>query len=134
MSRDIGLRDRFVQPFPLVLEHESVAKRFARELGLTFGDIDDLIDYLCREGRQREIFYLWRPFLPDPLDDMVLELAVEASAEFIVTHNLRDFRDVDQFGIEVIGPGAFLREHVLQGNPMSSISLRLPWGGTGAGG
>ena len=99
---------------PLVLEYESVAKRFARELGLTFGDIDDLIDYLCREGRQREIFYLWRPFLPDPQDDMVLELAVEASAEFIVTHNLKDFRGVEQFGIQAITPSAFLREHILQ--------------------
>jgi putative PIN family toxin of toxin-antitoxin system len=102
---------------PLVLEYESVAKRFARELGLTFDDIDDIIDYLCREGQQREIFYLWRPFLPDPQDDMVLELAVEASAEFIVTHNLKDFRGIEQFGIQAIGPGAFLRKHILKVTP-----------------
>ncbi len=30
---------------------------------------------------RRAIFYLWRPVLPDPHDDHVLELAVEARAE-----------------------------------------------------
>src|SRR5258708_38990992 len=55
------------------------------------------------------IFYLWRPFLTDPRDDLVLELAVEAQASCIVTHNLRDFAGTEQFGIEALSPGAFLR-------------------------
>jgi hypothetical protein len=33
----------------------------------------------------REIFFLWRPFLRDPRDDMVLELAVEAECDAILT-------------------------------------------------
>lgn len=94
---------------PLVLEYEAVAKRQARELGLTFADIDDVIDYVCSVADHRTIFYLWRPFLPDPTDDLVLELAVEAGAEYIVTHNLRDFAGVDQFGITPVKPGEFLR-------------------------
>lgn len=40
---------------------------------------------------------------------MVLELAVEARCEIIVTHNLRDFVGAEQFGIQVRTPGAFLR-------------------------
>ncbi len=94
---------------PLVLEYEAVAKRQARELGLTFGDVEVILDYLCQVGEHRSIFYLWRPFLPDPRDDLVLELAVEAGADYIVTHNLRHFGGIEQFGVVAIAPGAFLR-------------------------
>lgn len=102
---------------PLVLEYEAVAKRQARELGLTFADVDDVLDYICSVADHRAIFYLWRPFLPDPTDDLLLELAVEAGADYIVTHNLRDFTGADQFG--GFSPAS-------PGGPMSSISLRLP--------
>ncbi len=100
---------------PLVLEYETVARRQARELGLTFEDVDDVIDYVCAVAEHRSIFYLWRPVLPDPRDDLVLELAVEAEARFILTHNLRDFRGAEQFGITAITPGDFLRR--LRGSP-----------------
>ena len=94
---------------PLVLEYEAVAKRQSRELGLSYADIDDVLDYVCRIAEPHAIFYLWRPFLPDPRDDLVLELAVEAQAGCIVTHNLRDFAGTEQFGIDILSPGAFLR-------------------------
>jgi putative PIN family toxin of toxin-antitoxin system len=94
---------------PLVLEYEAVAKRHARELGLTVQDIDDVLDYLCSVAQHRQIFYLWRPALPDPRDDLVLELAVEAGAEYIVTHNLRDFGEAPRFGVQPITPRDFLR-------------------------
>ncbi len=93
---------------PLVLEYETVAKRLARELGLTFQDIDDVLDYLCSVAQHRLIFYLWRPVLPDPRDDLVLELAVAAGAEVIITHNRRDFAGAEKFGVEPITPGEFL--------------------------
>ena len=38
-----------------------------------------------------------------------MELAVEARFACIVTHNLRDFTGTEQFGIEDLSPGAFLR-------------------------
>ena len=95
---------------PLVLEYEAVAKEHARELGLTYEDVDDVIDYLCSEAELRRVFYLWRPILRDPRDDMVLELAVEAGADSIVTHNVRDFAEAEQFGLAVLRPGALLRQ------------------------
>lgn len=94
---------------PLILEYEAVAKRQARELGLSFSDIEDVLDYVCSIAEPHSIFYLWRPFLSDPRDDLVLELAVEAGAGCIITHNLRDFRGTEQFGIDAMSPGAFLR-------------------------
>lgn len=98
---------------PLVLEYEATAKKQARELGLTYGEIDEVLDYICRVSKHREIYYLWRPFLRDPKDDLVLELAFEAEADFIITHNLRDFAGVKQFGIEAIDPKQFLERHNL---------------------
>src|ERR1700730_18569163 len=61
---------------PLVLEYEEVAKRQKEETGLTDPDIEDILDYLCSVANRHRIFFLWRPFLNDPGDDMVLELAV----------------------------------------------------------
>ena len=42
--------------------------------------IANLLDYLCAVGKCQSIFYLWRPCLPDPGDDMVLEIAVAGPA------------------------------------------------------
>lgn len=73
--------------------------------------VEAVLDYLCQVSDLREIFFLWRPFLRDPGDEMVLEVAVSAGAEVIVTHNVRDFEGVHaRFGIRVVGPGEFLRE------------------------
>ncbi len=103
-----GLFD-FVLSVPLVLEYEGVGKRVSRSVGLTHADVNDVVDYMCRVGQLREVFFLWRPFLRDPLDDMVLEVAVEGECGFIVTHNVRDFAGAEKFGLEVVRPGEFLR-------------------------
>ena len=93
---------------PLVLEYEDAMLRHAGAAGLTNSDVRDILDYLCSVGVRQEIFYLWRPALRDPGDDLVLELAVAAECDAIITHNLRDFRGVDRFGLNVWSPGAFL--------------------------
>jgi predicted nucleic acid-binding protein len=76
---------------------------------LAAGEVDDVLDYLCSAADQCEIFYLRRPFLKDPKDDMVLELAVEARCRYLVTFNVRDFTGAEQFGIEVVTPKQFLQ-------------------------
>jgi putative PIN family toxin of toxin-antitoxin system len=95
---------------PLVLEYEEVIKRDSRSLGLNFQDIDDIIDYLCSVALLHKVFFLWRPVLADPSDDMVLELAVEAACDCVVAHNTKDFSGIDRFGISAVTPGKFLRE------------------------
>jgi predicted nucleic acid-binding protein len=47
--------------------------------------------------------------LRNPKDDMILELAVKAGCEFIVTYNTHDFVGVEQFGLRALEPGAFLQ-------------------------
>ncbi|MCC6123805.1 MAG: putative toxin-antitoxin system toxin component, PIN family [Pirellulales bacterium] len=95
---------------PLVLEYEDAAKRMLGEIALTEQNIDDIIDYLCQIANLRKIYYLWRPYLKDPNDDMVLELAVAARCDVIVTFNQRDFRNIRRFGIRAITPREFLIE------------------------
>ncbi len=94
---------------PLILEYEDVAKRQLDALTLDEQDIDDILDYICSISVHQRIFYLWRPLLKDPKDDLVLELAVAAECNFIVTSNMRDFVGSDQFGIQVVPPKAFLQ-------------------------
>jgi putative PIN family toxin of toxin-antitoxin system len=94
---------------PLVLEYEAVLRLHARELGLLVEDVTGLIDYLCGIGRRQAIHFLWRPALRDPADEFVLELAVAAECDAVVTHNVRDFAGVQTFGIQIITPGDFVR-------------------------
>jgi predicted nucleic acid-binding protein len=46
--------------------------------------------------------------LTDPTDEMLLELAVKARCQYIVTYNTRNFRGIEQFGIAVVTPKGFL--------------------------
>lgn len=96
---------------PLILEYEDAAKRLigTPSVALTAHDIDNVLDYICAIANHQAIFYLWRPFLKDPKDDMILELAVTSASAFIVTYNQRDFQGVDQFGIQVVTAKEFLK-------------------------
>jgi predicted nucleic acid-binding protein len=60
---------------PLILEYEDVLKREDSGLELNNSDVDEFLDYICKIAEKHDIFYLWRPFLPDPKDDHILELA-----------------------------------------------------------
>lgn len=101
-------RFQLVLSVPLVLEYEDAMKRTANRVGLRHADVDHLLDYLCQVGEHREVFFLWRPMLRDPKDDMVLELAVEAGCDAIVTHNAKDFVGTERFGIMSVRPSEFL--------------------------
>lgn len=90
---------------PLVLEYEDVLLR-ATSLGEE--DVLTVLRFLCAIADQQKIFFLWRPVLPDPKDDMVLELAVASRARYIVTYNGKDFAAAQRFGIESLTPKAFL--------------------------
>ena len=95
---------------PLVLEYEEVLLRDKAELELTQEDVADLIDALCALATHHKIYFLWRPYLRDRKDEMVLELAVAAQCDYIITYNQQDFSGADKFGIRVVGPRTFLQE------------------------
>ncbi len=92
----------------LIAEYEAVGKRMLDQTQLTEQDLNEILDYLCAMSNRRKIFFLWRPLLPDPGDDMVLELAVAAGVQYIVTFNRRHFAGSEQFGVQVATPQRFL--------------------------
>jgi putative PIN family toxin of toxin-antitoxin system len=95
---------------PLILEYEDAVKRLIGEIPLTEQEIDDILDYICAVARHQELHYLWRPTLRDPKDEMVLELAVAARCDYVITYNLRDFEGIDRFGVEALTPHEFLQQ------------------------
>ena len=94
---------------PLVLEYEDVLKSKQPTLAFTNEQIDQFLDYLCLIGNCHDVYYLWRPILRDPGDDLILELAVRANCKYIVTYNKPDFEGVKEFGIEVITAREYLK-------------------------
>jgi putative PIN family toxin of toxin-antitoxin system len=92
---------------PLVVEYESALLRHLSPARRA-ADVTSLVDYLCLVAHKQDIFFLWRPLLRDPNDDMVAELAVANRADAIITHNLKDFSAAADLGIRVLTPGSFL--------------------------
>jgi len=93
---------------PLALEYEAELVHHAKALGLRRDDAEGLVDYLCQIAHRQEIHYLWRPALTDPGDEFILELAVAAGCDAIVTHNIRDFAGASRFRLRVLAPAEFL--------------------------
>ena len=94
---------------PLVLEYEEVLLRELPHLQVSRTVVEDVLDFHCLVATRHQIFFLWRPYLPDPSDDMILELAVAARCDYIVTYNTRDFVSVEQFALRALESGAFLQ-------------------------
>ncbi len=93
----------------LVLEYEEVLLRQRSQPGLTYEDVVDLLDALCSLAIPHKIYFLWRPYLHDRKDELVLEFAVAARYDYIITHNRRDFSGAEMFGLSVLDPRAFLQ-------------------------
>lgn len=72
-------------------------------------DAIGFLRYLASQSHLQEIHFLWRPFLPDADDDMVLELAFAAGCEYIITHNVHHFQGSEQLGVAALSPGHFLQ-------------------------
>lgn len=93
---------------PLVMEYEAMLKKKLVPEIYTVEDIDNVINYLCLIGRHTKIYYLWRPHLKDAFDDHVLEVALSSGVSYIVTHNIKDFKNAKEMGITAITPRDFL--------------------------
>jgi putative PIN family toxin of toxin-antitoxin system len=98
---------------PVCLEYEDVLSRPDLLPGFTSQDIGDFLDYFLSVSIECRIYFLWRPYLHDPKDDSLLELALAGGAPFIITHNTRDFAGIQPLGIRPVTPDNFL-SNVLQ--------------------
>ncbi|MCC7047884.1 MAG: PIN domain-containing protein [Alphaproteobacteria bacterium] len=108
-----GLQRRWtlVLSVPLVVEYEAVLTRpeHLRTAGIGAADVAAILDGVVGAADRAEIWFQWRPMLPDPADDMVLEAAVNGGAKMLATFNRRHFAaSARRFGIDVLLPAAAL--------------------------
>src|SRR5271165_5198314 len=108
-------RIRMLATPPLFLEYEDVLKRpeqlAASRLSLT--DVDKALDALAALIVPVVAHLSWRPQLPDPGDEMVLEAAINGRADALVTYNTAHFRTAAaRFGVRLARPADILHEVV----------------------
>ena len=94
---------------PLALEYEEILLRHREAAGWSRRETLAFLGLLLRKAQRHEVYYLWRGHADDSEDAHVLEATIAAQASRLVTFNTADFTSADQFGIEVMTPGAFLR-------------------------
>ena len=96
----------------LLAEYEDVLARtplFAKSR-LNTVERGELLDIFLSTCRWTRIYYGWRPNLRDEGDNHLVELAVAGGASHIVTHNLRDLKNMElKFaGLTVVTPTQLL--------------------------
>ena len=89
-------------------EYEEILKREAATLHLDLAQIDRLLDALCALAERHSTSDTWIPVLQDPDDEAFVQLAVEAKAETLVSHNLRHLEPARALGVNLLAPREFL--------------------------
>jgi predicted nucleic acid-binding protein len=92
---------------PLCLEYETVCSRpeHVQAAGLGPAELAVFLDAVVDLVEPVEVWFLWRPQLRDPADEMVLEAAVNGRAAAIGTFNARPFLPAaTSFGVSVLLP------------------------------
>lgn len=94
---------------PLYLEYLDVLMRpDVKPSNISNSDVLSFIRKTLDYSHKQSIYFRWRPWLKDAKDDMILELAIASNADYIITFNLKDFGNIETFGIEAISPSDFL--------------------------
>lgn len=118
-SREVlrGCLEKRYQPLmgaALFTEYESLHAREAlfRRGILTKAERQALLDAFFSVCQWVNVYYAWRPNLPDESDNHLIELAVAGNAEAIVTHNIKDFRRSElRFpSLKIVTPANWLKE------------------------
>lgn len=95
----------------LVCEYRDVALRpqHVAASGKTLSDAEAVILLLEAIATPVIVMLKPRPLSQDPNDDMVMDVAINGHADFVVTNNVRDFEPAtERFGIPVLTPREFL--------------------------
>ena len=113
LLRMIGRKEiTAVATVAMMVEYEAVLKwsQHLEAAKLTTEQVDTFLDAFAALCIPVTPYFLWRPMLRDPNDEMVLEAAVNGEARVIATFNIRHFsRAAHRFDIEALKPSEVLR-------------------------
>ena len=98
----------------LFLEYEDVLSRrdLFRTSPLSRQERQELFAAFLSLCEWVQVYFSWRPNLPDEADNHIVELAVAGGAAMIVTNNVRDFRAADlRFpDLRIVAPRELMKE------------------------
>ena len=100
-----------VASVPMMLEYEAVLMRAEHRvaMGLSEPQVHAFLDDLAALVTPVVPYFLWRPRLRDPDDEMMLDAAVNGTADAIVTFNQRDFLPAASlFNVQILTPAEAL--------------------------
>lgn len=100
-----------VASVPMMLEYEAVLMRpeHREAMGLSEPQVQAVLDDLAALVTPVVPYFLWRPRLRDPDDEMVLDAAVNGAADAVVTFNKRDFLPAASlFNVQILTPAEAL--------------------------
>jgi hypothetical protein len=122
LAYDVKHQRRARHDTTLALEYEAVLKRETVRGAISTEEIDDFLAYFLNRALLLQVYFRWRPALPDPNDDCSLELAIRANAP-IVTFNAGHFAGAGRLGVESNGSqGTFeTRER-----PQMNLNIEVP--------
>ena len=101
-----------VATVPLAIEYEAVCLRPEHGIaaGLGAEEVRQFLDGVVALAEPADVWFLWRPQLRDPGNELVLEAAVNGRADAIVGFNRRDLGLAPKrFGVAFMSPGDALR-------------------------
>lgn len=94
-------------------EYQDVLKRkeTLEKINLTPEDVDDILDLIALLAKKHSIYFLLRPNLIDENDNMIFECAFASNSDYLITSNIRDFKNVELkgFGFQIITPAEFYK-------------------------
>ena len=112
---------RFALSPALVLEYEDVLKRpgiLGENSPISRDQIDMTLDALCLMAVEVSPWFRFRPFLDDPRDDHVIECAMAANAQIILSGDkVFDHADVFAFGLTAMKVGDYVHGMNLERKP-----------------
>ena len=97
----------------ILLEYEAVLTReeSLKSFNMTLEDVTKVLRFIAYISEKFEPRFLFGPNLPDEDDNIFVELAVVSQSSYIITKNLKDFRNNElKFDcFQVLAPSDFLR-------------------------
>lgn len=104
---------RMALSVPVFLEYQDLLKRekSRKDLGLSLKETKFILEFIAYIAVPYTPFFSFRPNLKDESDNIYVELALTANAEYLITSNIKDFtreKELTFDDLNVVTPADFV--------------------------